>query len=124
MANTVHTSDRSKWLAVKLGLKGKCPNCGEAKLFRAYLKQVDSCSSCGEDWGKVRADDGPAWATMLVVGHLLAPFFHFLAFKSDLPTWMPTTILLVAATVLSLVILPLMKGLFIGFIWASGAPTS
>ena len=76
------------------------------------------------EWVDVRADDGPAWATMLVVGHLLAPFFHFLIFKSNLPSWAPSLILGVLAVIMSLYLLPKMKGLFIGLIWITGAPTS
>jgi len=106
------------------GLKLSCPNCDQAALFRAYLKPVDQCASCGESWSKVRADDGPAWATMLVVLHILAPFFHFVGFKSDLPGWASTLILCALGLGLCLALLPRMKGLFIGLIWATGAPTS
>lgn len=115
---------RKKPPAIKYGLKGKCPNCGKAPLFRAYLKQVEHCDSYLENWGAVRADDGPAWATMLAVGHLLAPFFHPLIFKWGLPSWAPALILCTAAVVLSLLILPRMKGLFIGLVWATRSPTS
>ena len=40
------------------GLRGRCPNCGQGKLFRAYLKPVDCCDACGHNWSEVRADDG------------------------------------------------------------------
>ncbi len=115
---------RAKWPAMKHGLLLKCPNCARAPLFRSYLKSVTHCESCLENWGAVRADDGPAWATMLIVGHVLAPFFHPLIFTSGLPGWAPALILCLAAAVLSLLILPRMKGLFIGLIWATRAPTS
>jgi len=118
------TPDRSKWLASKRGFKRTCPNCASAPLFKTYLKSVDRCDTCGEDWGDVRADDGPAWATMLVVGHVVAPLFPFVIFSKDLSDWAAILILCTVATLLSLWILPKMKGLFIGFIWASGAPTS
>lgn len=116
--------ERRKWPAMKRGLRLKCPNCGQAHLFYAYLKQVEHCENCRENWGAVRADDGPAWATMLVVGHVLAPFFYPLIFKWNLPPWAPVTILCSAAVVLSLLLLPRMKGLFIGLVWATRAPTS
>ena len=115
---------RAKWPAIKRGLKMTCPNCGQAPLFRAYLKPVEHCESCLENWGAVRADDGPAWATMLLVGHILAPFFHPLIFKADLPPWAPSLILGVAAIALCLALLPRMKGLFIALIWATRASTS
>lgn len=106
------------------GLKMRCPKCDDAPLFKSYLKPVQTCASCGQNWEKIRADDGPAWATMLVVLHLIAPLFHFIGFKSNLPGWASTLILCVLATGLCLAILPRMKGLFIGLIWVTGAPTS
>ena len=115
---------RRKWPILKRGLRGQCPNCGQAKLFRAYLKQVESCLSCGENWGAVRADDGPAWASVLVTGHVLAPFFYFIIFKTSLPDWAATSLLVGLGVVICLAILPAMKGLFIALIWATNAPTS
>ena len=106
------------------GFKGTCPRCGEAKLFRAYLKPVKACASCGAPWEEVRADDGPAWATMLVVGHVLGIFFHTLAFRYDFGFLATTLTLMVVALVGSLLLLPRMKGLFIGWIWKTGALTS
>lgn len=115
---------RPKWPILKRGLRGKCPNCGQAKLFRAYLKQVEHCPSCHENWGAVRADDGPAWASMLVSGHLLAPFFYIIIFKTALPDWATTSLLVALGVGICLAILPAMKGLFIALIWATKAPTS
>lgn len=113
-----------KRTAMLRGFKGQCPKCNQAALFRAYLKPVNHCCHCEMEWAEVRADDGPAWATMLVVGHLLAPFFHFLIFKADLPSWAPSLILCSLAVIMSLYLLPKMKGLFIGLVWVTGAPTS
>lgn len=113
-----------KRTAMMRGFKGQCPKCDQAKLFRAYLKPVRHCTHCAMEWENVRADDGPAWATMLVVGHLLAPFFHLVIFNDALPSWAPLAILGSAATLLTLLLLPRMKGLFIGLLWVTGAPTS
>lgn len=113
-----------KRTAMLRGLKGQCPKCAQAPLFRSYLKPVNHCSHCEMEWAQVRADDGPAWATMIVVGHLLAPFFHFLIFHKTLPDWAPALILCTLAIIMSLLVLPRMKGLFIGLVWVTGAPTS
>ena len=32
-----------------------------------------SCPVCGEEFHHHRADDGPAYLTILIVGHLMAP---------------------------------------------------
>ena len=41
------------------GFLGRCPKCGEGRLFRSYLKVVEECKSCGEKYGHFRADDAP-----------------------------------------------------------------
>lgn len=124
MTDATDPTLQKKWPAMQRGLRMRCPKCGDAPLFHAYLKQVEHCGSCGENWGEVRADDGPAWATMLVVGHLLAPFFYYIIFKANLPSWAPALILCALAIVMSLWLLPRMKGLFIGLLWVTQAPTS
>lgn len=106
------------------GLKMICPNCGDAKLFRQFLKPVEYCSSCGVNWGEVRADDGPAWASMLIAGHLIAPIFHYVVFKTDLPSWVAITGLSLTLALLCVALLQPLKGAFMAIIWDKGAPTS
>lgn len=100
------------------GFLGRCPNCGKGKLFAGYLTVVERCSTCGDPLGLYRAADGPAFFTMSIIGILLVPVlaFGFLAFRSD-----PLTLALVVTAcivVLSLVVLRLVKGAFIGHLWA------
>ena len=65
------TSNNPTKQAMIRGFLQRCPNCGKGHLFRAYLKQVDSCADCGEPFGHIRADDGPAWLTILITGHVV-----------------------------------------------------
>jgi len=60
--------------ALLRGFMCRCPNCGRGKLFRAYLKVVDRCAVCGEDFSHQRADDAPAYFVILIVGHLVVPW--------------------------------------------------
>ena len=55
------------------GFTMKCPNCGQGRLFGRFLKVVDSCEICGEDYTPQRADDLPAYLVIAVVGHLVVP---------------------------------------------------
>jgi len=110
---------RDTWLALRRGLGLRCPSCGKGKLLAGYLKPVELCSSCGENIGELRADDGPAWATILLVGHLVSPAFFVFA-TSDAETGFRAFLFIAAAvTAATLAILPRMKGLFVGLIWAS-----
>ena len=53
---------------MKRGFRGRCPRCGEGKLFRAFLKADDNCSVCGLDFTPHRADDLPAYLVIVIVG--------------------------------------------------------
>ncbi|MGZ3272445.1 MAG: DUF983 domain-containing protein [Caulobacteraceae bacterium] len=106
---------------LRRGLAGRCPNCGEGGLFSGYLKVEPQCEVCGHDLSQYRADDGPAYFTILIVGHLfVAPLLCF----SFIWTWNP--ILVVALTLpsllaVTLILLPRVKGAFIGGQWATNA---
>lgn len=107
----------SFWQIVGRSLIGRCPNCGKGHLFARYLKQVDHCENCGESFGHIRADDGPAWLTVLLVGHLLAPVWLWILPSSTWPEWVEMIFWPVLALLLLLALLPRCKGLFIGLIW-------
>ena len=64
---------RDVWTAMKRGFRGRCPRCGEGKLFRAFLKVDDHCSVCGLDFTPHRADDLPAYLVIVIVGHIVVP---------------------------------------------------
>lgn len=107
----------SKKTALWRGLRGRCPNCGNVKIFESYLKQVEKCPHCEEDIGSFRADDGPAWLTILIIGHIVAPFIIFFALDETLPQWLLMGILFVLIIGLVFLLLPRSKGLFIAALW-------
>jgi uncharacterized protein (DUF983 family) len=104
--------------AIGRGLRRRCPNCGRGKIMTRYLKVVANCPSCGEDLSHHRADDAPPYLTIVVVGHIIVPLILFVETRWHLPTtvhmaiWLPLTLLL------SLVLLPSMKGAVVGLQWA------
>lgn len=117
---TEDDSPRSRKHAMLRGWRRKCPNCGAGPLLRGYLKVNDDCSVCGQELHHHRADDGPAYLTILIVGHLMAPLLHIVFVE-----WRPApltlfTIFAVGTVALSLYLLPRLKGALIGFQWAKG----
>ncbi len=117
----IHATDEVErpWKpAVLKGLRLRCPNCGEGKMLHSYLKVNDHCSECGEELFHHRADDGPAYLTILLVGHVLGVAMHILytQFKPDPLTFALS--LSAIAIVSSLLILPRMKGLLVAYQWA------
>ena len=107
--------------AMRRAVLGRCPCCGQGKLMRSYLKQVENCASCGESFGQIRADDAAPWLTIIVVGHVFLPF----AFMVDLD-WMPVWAVMAMWSIcfagLALAILPRAKALFIAILWQTRAP--
>jgi uncharacterized protein (DUF983 family) len=111
---------RSVWGGLKRGLFGRCPQCGEGQLFRAYLKVAPACSSCGHALSQYRADDGPAYFTILIVGHLVVgPLLLSDAVFTWPLAWL-FAIFMPSIVLLSLVLLPRVKGAFVGVQWAIG----
>jgi uncharacterized protein (DUF983 family) len=104
------------------GLSRRCPACGEGRLFRGYLKVQETCAACGNDNSQYRADDGPAYFTILIVGHLvLAPLLCF-GFILSWPIQVLAPLVLGFIAVVTLTLLPFIKGGFIGVQWATRAP--
>ncbi|WP_373355580.1 DUF983 domain-containing protein [Pseudoroseicyclus sp. CXY001] len=110
--------DRAVKPAILRGLKERCPNCGEGKLFYKYLKVNDSCPHCGEELHHHRADDGPAYLTILIVAHVVGFLLHAtFGYLKDDPLIL-ALLLSAVAVIASLVLLPRMKGFMIGYQWA------
>jgi uncharacterized protein (DUF983 family) len=106
-------------LALRRGFMGRCPNCGEGRIFHAYLKVVDHCAVCGEHLHHQRADDAPPYLTMLVVGHfIVAGIVAFEAFAPDLPIWVGAIFWMILTLIASLILLPRIKGALVGYQWA------
>jgi uncharacterized protein (DUF983 family) len=111
-------------MAIRRAAMGKCPKCGEGPLFRSYLKQVDRCAVCGEPYRHIRADDGPPWLTILVVGHIIVPLVFVMDSWTHWPIWTAATVWPTATALLAIAVLPRAKGVFLGAIWATQAPGS
>ena len=105
-------------------VRRRCPNCGVGRLFTGYLKPVAQCAACGERYGHIRADDGPAWLTILVVGHILAPLLLTVEKSAPWPEWASMIVWPALALALMALILPRAKGVFIAILWRTRAPGS
>ena len=109
---------RPLWTAMKRGLLGRCPHCGEGKLFRAYVKTVDKCDHCGEELYHHRADDLPAYLVVVIVGHIVLGAFMGVEATSTLSTWQHILIWVPLTILLAVVLLQPVKGAVIGLQWA------
>lgn len=108
-------------IAALRALRGRCPCCGKGKLYRAYLKQVDACSACGEKLGHIRADDAAPWLTLIVLGHVFLPLI-FLLNWDWMPLWVEMVSMSALVMALALVLLPFSKALFLAILWETKGP--
>lgn len=104
--------------AMRRGFLRRCPRCGEGQLFDGYLKVARTCPACGEELFHHRADDGPAYLTILIVGHIVGVVMHMVWTRFRPEPLVFATLLTVLAVALSLVLLPRLKGAVVGYQWA------
>ncbi|CUH75293.1 hypothetical protein TRM7557_00315 [Tritonibacter multivorans] len=111
-------ADRPVKPALWKGWRRRCPSCGEGAMFDGYLKVRDTCDHCGEDLSPQKADDGPAYLTILVVGHIMAPILHVVAFEWRPDPWVTATVFSIGCVASSLYLLPRIKGGIVAYQWA------
>jgi uncharacterized protein (DUF983 family) len=116
--DTAATEKRDVWTALKRGFRGRCPRCGEGKLFRAFLKVDDHCSVCKLDFTPHRADDLPAYLVIVIVGHIVVPLALFIETNYSPPVGLQLAIYLPLTLVASLALLQPVKGAVVGVQWA------
>lgn len=87
-------------------------------MMQGYLALRPTCPVCGEALHHARADDGPAYLTILLVGHLMAPLLHmaFVTFRPE--PLVLATVFSVGCVALCLFLLPRIKGMMVAFQWA------
>ncbi|MDE3027421.1 MAG: DUF983 domain-containing protein [Paracoccaceae bacterium] len=120
MTDSIDTEeeDRPVKPAMLRGWRGRCPNCGSGPLLKGYLAVRDICPVCGQELFHHRADDGPAYMTILIVGHLMAPLLLFVFDRYRPDPLVLATGFVIGTVGLSLFLLPRLKGMLIGIQWA------
>lgn len=108
----------SPWIT---GFRGRCPRCGDGKLYDGFLKVAERCNVCGLDFSGEDAGDGAVPFIILIVGAIgvAAGALPMLAF--DLPVWSAIVIAVPVVVVLVLILLPKTKGLLIALQYVNSA---
>ena len=106
--------------ALARGFLGRCPCCGEGRMFRAFLKVADACPRCGEELFHQRADDFPAYLVILLVGHIIVPLVLAVETHFHPPEWVHLALWLPATLGLTLALIQPVKGAVVGLQWTLG----
>jgi len=111
---------QSKSTAIRRGLRRRCPACGQGRAFMGYLRPVDHCNHCGEQLGHIRADDFPPYLTIFLVGHLVVPTVLMVEQAYQWPAQLHMLVWPLVTLLLSLAVLPFLKGGVLGLMWSLG----
>nr|WP_321458229.1 DUF983 domain-containing protein [uncultured Cohaesibacter sp.] len=103
-----------KGSVARTAFAGKCPRCGEGKLYKSFLKIGDRCDACGLDYGFIDSGDGPAVFVIMIVGFIATGGLLYTEFVYEPPVWVLAVIWAPVAILLCLLFLYWLKGALIG----------
>ena len=112
------TGERSVWQSLLRGARSLCPACGKGAMFNRYLKVADHCRHCGEALHHQRADDAPPYFTIVIVGHIVVSLVLAVEVAYRPPLWLHAALWLPLTVLLSLALLPIIKGALVSLQWA------
>lgn len=99
--------------ALKTGLSGQCPRCGQGPLFRAVLNLRETCEVCGLSYRFIDTGDGPAVFGIFILGFFGLGGVLIATLKYDVPQWIALPAAIVILPIAALGLLRLLKGLLI-----------
>ena len=98
---------------ITAGLKGRCPRCGQGKLFSGFLTVAPRCDVCGLDYSFADSGDGPAMFVMLIIGFVVVGLALWMEVTLNPPLWLHFMLWIPLTMVLCLPPLRLIKGVLI-----------
>jgi uncharacterized protein (DUF983 family) len=110
------SEDKAIWPPVdpvSAGLRGRCPRCGEGRLFSGFLTVSKSCGHCRLDYSFADAGDGPAVFVILIIGFVVVGLALWTEVSFNPPLWLHFLLWIPLALVLCLTALRLMKGVLV-----------
>jgi uncharacterized protein (DUF983 family) len=70
-----------------VGVRGRCPRCGEGHMFEGFLKLKPECEVCGLDYSYADPADGPAFFAITFACLPSALFAVWLELAYQAPYW-------------------------------------
>jgi len=98
---------------VSTGVAGRCPRCGQGKLFDGFLSIAPNCRSCGLDFKFADAGDGPAVFVTLLAGFFVLGAALWVELKYEPPMWVHVVIFMPLTLIVCLAMLRPLKGVMV-----------
>ena len=92
---------------------GRCPVCGKGRLFKSYLKVAESCSHCGQNFKAADTGDGPVVFVILIAGFAACTGLMVSLIAYNWPMLWLLSVWPAFGVVLSLILMPMLKGLMV-----------
>ena len=99
--------------AAETGMRGRCPRCGEGRLFSNFLDLKGGCEACGLDYGFADAGDGPAVFVILIAGFLIVGLAVVVEFVWRPPYWVHAVLWIPLVLFVTLGMLRPLKGVLV-----------
>lgn len=106
---------------LRAGLQGRCPRCGEGRLFKGFLTVGDHCANCDLDYSYADAGDGPAVFVILIIGFVVVGLALWMEVTYGPPLWLQFLLWTPLTLVLALTSLRLIKGVLLTLQYANKA---
>ena len=103
------------------GLAGRCPRCGQGRLFKGFLTLAPRCEACGLDLAFADSGDGPAVFVTLFAGFLVLGGALWLELSYEPPFWVHFVIFAPLTLIVCLGVLRPLKGLLVALQYANKA---
>ena len=95
------------------GLAGRCPACGQGRLFDGFLDVVERCNTCGADLREQDSGDGPVAFITLLAGAVVVIAALVVEVKYAWPIWLHMVVWLPLSAALCVGLMRPLKGLLI-----------
>ena len=100
-------------LQASIGWRGRCPRCGQGRLFDGFLTVAPRCAICGLDFSFADSGDGPAVFIMMIVGFIVVGLALFVEFTFHPPYWLHAILWIPLVLGLAIGLLRPLKGMMI-----------
>jgi uncharacterized protein (DUF983 family) len=98
---------------ISTGLAGRCPRCGDGRLFRGFITLAPHCEACGLDFAFADSGDGPAVFVALFGGFIVLGAALWTEIVYQPPMWLHMVLFLPLTLIVCLGMLRPLKGILI-----------
>ena len=98
---------------MSVGLRCRCPRCGEGRLFDGFIALKPRCEACGLDYRFADPADGPAFFIMMTMAVPVTAFGIWFELAYEPPLWIHALVTLPLLLLACVPVIRPLKGLFI-----------